>query len=88
MSDDRASDVRGLGCNQRSALYALHTHKVWYRSGMRVCGWIIDNDSGTRRIFDGLIKRGLVKERSGVYKLSREGQRVVHELKRSGKLFA
>lgn len=46
---------RPLGKTQESILHSLRTHKVWHEK----CGWVWNNDSGTRKLLDSLVKRGL-----------------------------
>ena len=46
-----------LGKNQRAMLDCLKRHNGYWHSG---CGWYWDTDSGTRRILDSLVRRGLV----------------------------
>lgn len=45
-----------IGKNQRGVLESLVRHGSWYRG----CGWIWGTYSGTIRILDSLVKRGLV----------------------------
>ena len=48
-----------LGKNQVSLLNCLHRHG---RYGPW-CGWLWDTDSGTKRILESLVKRGLVRKK-------------------------
>jgi len=45
-----------LGHVQQSVLECLKAHGAWYPC----CGWIWDNYSGTKRILDSLVRKGLV----------------------------
>lgn len=58
---------RPLGENQRYLLYSLFMHKSW-RPG---CGWLWNTPSGTKRLLDSLVRRGLVvKHDDGSYTLT------------------
>ena len=48
--------MRELGETQFLVLRALREHGSWYPA----CGWIWDTYSGTKRVLDSLVKRGLV----------------------------
>ena len=48
--------MRPLGVNQRAVLSALRRHGHWYVG----CGWVYSTTSGTRRLLDSLVTRGLV----------------------------
>ncbi len=48
--------MRKLGEIQRSVLDSLQRHGSWHPR----CGWVWDNYSGTIRILESLVKRGLV----------------------------
>lgn len=48
-----------LGQNQAAVLRALRQHGIWYGGGFG-CGWNWTNESGTRKILDSLVRRGLV----------------------------
>lgn len=66
---------RPLGENQRSVLHALRRHGSYFKG----CGWIWTNPSGTEKILDSLVKRGLVEVGPGqhhrkVWKLTEAGQ--------------
>jgi len=53
--------VRKLGTKQRDVLDSLKQHGSWYAG----CGWLWDTTSGTRRVMESLVKRGLVAKTSG-----------------------
>lgn len=46
-----------LGSTQQAVLHSLRDHGGYWQSG---CGWLWDTDSGTMRIMESLVKRGLV----------------------------
>lgn len=48
--------ARPLGRVQFEVLRALVRHKYWYPH----CGWLWGTPSGTQRILDSLVQRGLV----------------------------
>lgn len=58
--------MRKLGTKQRDVLKALLGHGMWSRGR---CGWVWDTQSGTEKIMESLVKRGLVikgvNERNG-----------------------
>ena len=56
-------NTKRFGKVQKLVLAALKQHKKW--CGNFRCGWIWDTPSGTRKILDSLVKRGLVK--IGIY---------------------
>lgn len=74
-----------LGKNQRDMLASMQRHVCWFEG----CGWLWDTPSGTRRILDGLVRRGLAEttdvdprpnrqarprySRGPVYRLTRRG---------------
>lgn len=59
-----------LGNSQRYVLKALKKHRGWYP----MCGWIWNTRSGTIRILDSLVKRGLADFDSKQYKITTEGE--------------
>lgn len=59
--------MRKLGKTQAEVLRSLRNHHGFYH---QCCGWVWDNHSGTIKILDSLVKRGLVEEINGVYKLT------------------
>ena len=46
-----------LGHVQKSVLESLINRKRWYPG----CGWVWDNNYGTRKILNSLVKRGYAK---------------------------
>lgn len=48
-----------LGKTQVSILSSLIQHRYWFGEGFG-CGWIWSTHSETRRLLDGLAKKGLV----------------------------
>jgi len=46
-----------LGKNQVAILQSLRRHGYWQKNA----GWIWDTKSGTQKLMDGLVARGLVK---------------------------
>ncbi len=51
--------MKQLGNIQRDVLGSLVRHKgYWYAN----CGWYWDTHSGTKRIMESLLKRGLVEK--------------------------
>lgn len=48
--------ARPLGKTQEDVLRALRSHGSWSRG----CGWCWDTRSGTERVLDSLVRRGLV----------------------------
>jgi len=69
---------RPLGDNQRSVLKALQRHGSYRRGG----AWVWNSWSGTERILESLVKRGLVEvidPRVNVptYRLTEAGKAVV-----------
>lgn len=66
---------RPLGSNQIGVLRSLRDHGAWFYVGTRRCGWVWSNEGGTRRLLDGLVKRGLVQvDREKVYTLTLAGR--------------
>lgn len=73
--------MRKLGDNQRHLLRMLHDHGEWNNR----CGWLWNSQSGTVRILDSLIARGLVREKARIvrtrvvraYALTAAGRRTV-----------
>lgn len=63
--EQRQPDPDNLGCRQRAVLDRLRRSGSWF--GDR-SGWLYDTPSNTKRILDSLVRRGLVREKSGVYK--------------------
>jgi len=51
--------MRPLGDSQQWMLDALRKHGRWSRN----CGWLWDTPSGTERILDSLVRRGLARKR-------------------------
>lgn len=50
--------MRALGANQLGMIRGMqHRNGVWYAG----CGWYWNNTSGTVRIMESLVKRGLVE---------------------------
>ena len=45
-----------LGKTQAAVLYTLRSNGPWYRG----CGWEVNNPSGTIKILESLVRRGLV----------------------------
>ena len=66
---------RPLGDKQRGLLKSLAAHKRWFHSYK--CGWVWDTPSGTAKILESLVARGLVKkheeDKHTVYTLTEEG---------------
>ncbi len=60
--------MKKLGCNQKGVMDALRDHGPWQK--IYPCGWIWDTRSGTIKILDSLVKRGLVVEKAGRYSLA------------------
>lgn len=64
-----------LGDKQKGILASLVYHKSWHRSFR--CGWVWDTPSGTIKLLESLIKRGLVKKENieghDVYTPTEEG---------------
>ena len=59
-----------LGKTQVHVLRTLKNHESWSRWS----GWVWDTQSGTRRVLESLVKRGLVDHReSGEYVVSTAG---------------
>jgi hypothetical protein len=53
-----------LGKTQKSVLRCLREHGSWHVG----CGWLWDTYSGTARVMDSLVKRGLATvEHGGTY---------------------
>ena len=50
--------MRPLGETQIDMLWSLQSHGSWHDCG---CGWLWDTPSGTVRILDSLVRRGLVR---------------------------
>ena len=50
------ANSRPLGKTQAALMESLTHHGYWRRG----CGWVWDTESGTLRILDSLVKRGLV----------------------------
>ena len=48
--------MKPLGETQRSVLRALAEHGQWHV----MCGWMWDTTSGTIRVLESLVRRGLV----------------------------
>jgi len=46
-----------LGSTQKSVLRSLTQHSGFWHRG---CGWLWDTYSGTERVLDSLVRRGLV----------------------------
>lgn len=44
------------GSKQKDVLRALQQHQYWFKGG---AGWLWDTDSGTERVMDALVRRGL-----------------------------
>lgn len=66
---------RRLGDNQRSVLQALKRHSTYFHG----CGWVWNSRSGTEKILDSLVKRGLVEVVAGqhtdrVWRLTKAGE--------------
>lgn len=61
---------RKLGENQQAVLRALHEHREWPSS------WVWDNPSGTRKILESLVNRGLVKKTVEKNKLNKWATRI------------
>ena len=59
-----------LGINQQGVLDSLHQHGGFWQSG---CGWLWDTDSGTTRIMESLLKRGLVTREGAPTTILRQG---------------
>ncbi len=61
--------MKELGEVQRLVLRSLHEHGFWSTTG---CGWLWDTNSGTTRIMESLVRRGLatktVEGRKTIYK--------------------
>ena len=71
MMQQRRYRMRALGDVQRNVLELLRDRGSW-RVG---CGWVWDNDSGTKRVLDTLTYRGLVtRERNSSYRLTVAGR--------------
>ena len=68
----KKSTPNKIGHVQKAVLQALKTHGKWF-SGFG-SGWLWDTPSGTRKILDSLVKKGLV--RIGTYTL-RDGTKYV-----------
>jgi DNA-binding IclR family transcriptional regulator len=49
-------NTRVLGETQADVLDSLKRHGQWYER----CGWVWDTPSGTRRVLESLVRRGLV----------------------------
>lgn len=56
--------MRDLGPNQKGVLDALKRHGGYSPGG----GWVWDNHSGTIKILDSLVNRGLVIKEEKTYK--------------------
>ena len=63
--------ARPLGSTQRQVLCSLVRTGYWCTS--ITCGWTWDNDSGTTKIMNGLVKRGLATLTGGRYEPTDEG---------------
>ena len=57
--------MRELGHVQKDVLEMLRRNGVWSDSWL--CRWMWDTPSGTKKIMDSLVKRGLVEEKLEVY---------------------
>lgn len=76
--------MKPLGKTQRGLLWSMTEHRGrWYVN----CGWLWDTHSGTARICESLVKRGLLAKtgegRDAVYSLTAAG-RAVAESHRHG----
>lgn len=80
-------DARPFGTNQLSCLRCLKRFGTWNDSGRS--GWVLDTPSGTQRVLDGLVRRGLVETREEangrytmytVYQLTAKGLQVTVDL--------
>ena len=80
---------RKLGETQRRVLKSISYHGGWDAAGR--CGWLWDTNSGTLRIVESLVRRGLVtleqqtgKRRYTCYVLTDAGLEVVSSGKETG----
>ncbi len=74
---------RPLGVTQKYVLESLQRHGEWYPQ----CGWMWDTFSGTVKIMESLVKRGLVSSRTArlrpaspsfvIYTLTDAGREVI-----------
>lgn len=63
----RPKDPTNLGSTQKSILQALREHGSWHNRGFG-CGWVWDSRSGTQKVLESLVRRGLVvKDHEGTY---------------------
>lgn len=67
-TDTMERNDKNLGVNQQGVLRSLREHGP-YRPG---CGWLWDTPSGTVRILESLVRRGLVEKVDKVYRLAHE----------------
>lgn len=62
----RVDPPSNLGSTQEAVLESLVQHGSWRSQG--ICTWVWDTKSGTKKVLDTLVKRGLVVvDKKGVY---------------------
>lgn len=61
-----------LGDTQKEMLKILRKKEYWFKG----CGWLWDTHSNTARILDGLVKKELVTNANGVYKVTSLGKSI------------
>jgi hypothetical protein len=62
--------MRKLGDNQRITLQSLLEHRGWSPG----CGWVWNNYSGTVRLLDSLVRRGLAAKTGTEYRITEAGR--------------
>lgn len=72
--------MRPLGSTQRDVLAALAQHGGRWSLH---CGWLWDTDSNTLRIFESLVRRGLVNKRQVI--TSRGGDTTEYSMSAAGR---
>ena len=72
----RGRNDRPLGRVQEHVLRALSEFGSWHPR----CGWLWDTDSGTARIMESLVRRGLVEKNGREYSLTEQGVECLKDL--------
>ena len=68
--------MRKLGKNQLQVLDALIKHGNWHK--YKMCGWVWDNVSNTKRILDSLVDKELVRiYEDNTYEITQKGKDII-----------
>lgn len=73
--------MRPLGKVQQAVLRNLREHGRWSAG----CGWLWDTYGGTKRVLDGLVKRGLVTTRQTMTVSGRNGVTIYEPIEETEK---